>query len=255
MSEQNGFLTTQKKVSFNVDEDFKKLFNRVADYLGLDEDNYGLTDVIQTVFKRIDQKFKPVINEESKLKSKIEQLTKELSEAKELKEINESIDKELQYYMKENKLYENNIAELQEKIKELESNNTDISEITEKHNAELSGLLAEKTAIEQKLSAALEQLNNKIELSENQVILSLTDIQKYYLQNLIKDKRFVLFLKEANKKGKFDAIIKPLIAEEKEDTGRALLGWLFYSAKLNKYPLISFDKWYKSNKQTKKEDE
>ncbi len=252
MAEQSGFLTTQKKVSFNVDEDFKKLFNRVADYLGLDEDNYGLTDVIHTVFKRIDQKFKPVINEESKLKSKIEQLTKELSEAK---EFSGKVEKELEYYTKENKEYESNIAELQQKIKEFESNNTDISELKQKYNEEFAELKAENTTLKQKIEIYEEQLSGKIELSENQIILNLTDVQKDYLQELIKSKKFVLFLKEANKKGKFEEIIKPLIAEEKEDTGRALLGWFFYSAKLNKYPLIPFDKWFNKRKAKKKNTE
>ena len=245
MSENNGFITTQKKLSVNIDEDFKKLFNRVADYLGLDEDNYGITDVIQTTFKRIDEKFKPVINKESELKSKIEALTKELTETK---EFSGKVEKELQYYAEENKKLSDNIGKLQEdntvlsdKIKEYEANG-------EQSNEKFAELLNQKAVLEQKLQDAVSKLHGKVELNENQVILELTDVQKAYLLEIIKQRKFAEFLKEANKKGKFDTIIKPLIADSEEDTGRALLGWFFYSAKLNKYPLIPFDKWIKTKK-------
>jgi hypothetical protein len=69
-----------------------------------------------------------------------------------------------------------------------------------------------------------------------------------YFRELLKMPRITAFFKEMNRGGKLNAIIPIPEGTESEKIGKILTGWFFYSAKLGKYPLLSFDNWFKNRK-------
>lgn len=237
MSETSGFINTQKKLSVNIDADFKKLFNRVADKLGLDSEDYGITDVITTALKKIDEKFNPKVSKKEDL-LKIDELENDVKaleiQLKEIETIKKSSNNEIQ-----------NLENIIENLKKELSENKASDEESFKQYKEL---VETNKKNEVTILQLQEQLKGRIKLYDNQIILTLSEYQLGYLLAIIKDKKFVNFLKAQNQNGKLDGLIEPLIADQNTDIQNSLLGFFFYSAKLGKYPLISFNKWLKSNK-------
>jgi len=251
-------VTTQKKLTFNCDEDQKKLINRVADYLGMDEQDYGITDVIYAVFKKVDEKFDPNASKKSDIKE-IEKLNKELKTSNERIILLEENHEELSNLITEK---DNIIKAKNEEIQDITSENAenidkykdkiilDPEEYAQLNSANIT-LNKQVEEYTEKIANLSSQISGAVKLEENQLIISFSDIQKAYLTELAGNKRFAQFLKKVNQNGKLNDLIDPLIANLNEDIGRVLKGWLFYSAKIGKHPLLPFDKWVKKFKRKK----
>jgi hypothetical protein len=72
-------------------------------------------------------------------------------------------------------------------------------------------------------------------LKENQIVINLRERELQYFQKLVKLPKVIEFFKLGNQ-------------TETAKIQRILTYWLFYSAKLGKHPLLSFDNWYKNRK-------
>jgi vacuolar-type H+-ATPase subunit I/STV1 len=244
-------LKDQKKVNFNTDEDFKILFNRVAENMGFDEDA-AITDVVYKCFRRMDEKYKPDISRDEDIK-KINELNETISELRDqMKSYEENYAKmvgQLDDFNDQVKSKSELINELKKKIEELEN----IIEYGTGSNLEQSKKIGELEILISERDSEISDLNAKLQkrvgLKENERVISFTDIQIAYLNDLINDKKFRDFVKEANKKGTFDGLIDTL-GGNAADIITALKSWMFYCAKLDKYPLISFDRFLKSLKKS-----
>jgi len=248
-------LKEQRKVSVNIDEDFKILFNRVAENMGYDEDA-GITDVVYRCFRRMDEKYKPDISREEdlkKIKELSDELLKNVSELKSVSEEKEKIfdvNRKLEVELKEKN---DDFIKFKEKITELE-NSISVGTGQNLEQSDIIGKLQdENSRLESQIVEINEKIQKRVGLKENERIISFSKIQLLYLEKLIEDKKFRSFLIEANRKGTFTGLIDVLPGDN-TDILVAIKSWLFYSAKLEKYPLISFDRFLKLLKKTDKDE-
>ena len=248
-------LKDQKKVNFNTDDDFKILFNRVAENMGFDEDA-AITDVVYKCFRRMDEKYKPDISREEDIK-KINELTETVSELREqLKSYEEKYAKvieQLDDYTDQVKSKTDLINDLKNKIEELENTIESGSGSSTEQLEKIGELEIQISERDSEISDLNAKLQKRVGLKDNERVISFTDIQLAYLDTLVQDKKFREFVKEANKKGTFDGLIDTLDGND-ADMITALKSWMFYCAKLDKYPLISFDRFLKSLKNADKDE-
>ena len=219
----------EKKISLNITPERSKMYNRVAEKLGLDED-YGKTEIFDKVFEVVEKKLTPKdslpsdIEKISQLELKLKAMTDEKNEALQL--LHAEIEKTA-------KLIDEN-SKLTEKIRET---------LTENQT-----LIAQIEATEEQVTDIINESNRKIHLKENQYLLNLSNVQELYLKETISNKKIKEFFADIDKTGKLQKIIPQLNQTDKENLPNIILAWFFYSVKLGKYPFIDFNTWLQKNK-------
>jgi hypothetical protein len=169
-----------------------------------------------------------------------------ISRKKPIEVSKESDVKEIKKLKEELIRFEKLESDYNERIEKIESENKEkSSKLTKENEVLLSENQKYKKDIEQ-LSLLIKDKNeiidSKVDLKENEYLISLTPVQKAYLLFACKQKNIQSFFIENNKNGKLNGLIDKL--ETIDDMTTLLKSWLFYSAKVCKHPLPDFDKFY-----------
>ncbi len=236
-----SFIEKEGTFTIKIDSDRMKKFNRVVDNLGIDSEEYNKTEIFEKVFEAAESKSKPKGS-----------LPEDLERIKELESLKESVQSENLAFKGANDVFENVINDLKIEKEHYEMRLTAADEAKQKlqsDNDDLRTALTESESLRNEENTnAHYQIVEAAKIPENVVVISLTEVQKAYLSDLIKLPRVHKFFKDENKDGKLTPIIPVLSDTSKESIGKMLIGWFFYSAKIERFPLTDFNKWYKIQK-------
>jgi len=219
------FLDEDKvKVSITINPERRTKWNRIVERLGYDED-FGMTEIFDKVFEYVEKKLTPKDSLSTDLE-KIKTLESQiLSVKQEYSELLSNANKE--YH------------DLSSKTNLLVDENTELTN-------EIDRLKYQIEATENETNNIISESNQKVKLSENQIIVDLTDVQKEYLEKSISQKHIIDFVAKQNQSGKLNRIIPILDGNAKEKISKLLTAWFFYSTKIGFPPLENFNTWYKN---------
>lgn len=169
--------------------------------------------------------------------SKIAETEKEknklLNEISELKQASEATASRLEKESTNIEVYEKEIKELKRTISDLEI-----------FEAEFKGITENNSNLKKKIESLEEQITALPVLTENDVIIHLSDVQMSYMNELLKNERAVKAFNEEHE----HPVMPKLDDEKNSQIGNMLLAWFFNGAWFTYRPFAKLDirKWLKT---------